>query len=248
MLYYKSITGRTRRAGPNQRAGLSLIEVMIALALLSIALITLMSKVHGCMDTAHVTEYQNASRELAKGLMADVEAGLVEGLFNGAQGNFEDKGYPQISYVVGFGDTSSVGSNYITNGYDPSKKPFNNLTNPYDGVKNDDLDLTRDVDATDTDPSLSEEPFMRVRIVITFPSANPEKPGVFIYERMVPTECTQGTAGIQRKKEKDAEASASSDAAGAGSSGTGGAGNSKPNNTGAGGGSVTTGSLSGGGK
>lgn len=228
------------------RAGLSLIEVMIAIALLSIALMTLMSKVHGCMDTAHVTEYQNASRELAKGLMAEVEAGLVEGLFNGAEGNFADKGYPQISFAIGLGDSSSVGSSYMSNSNNSSKRAFDNRMNPYDGIKNDELDTTQDVDATDTDPALSEEPFMRVRIVIMFPSANPEKLGSFIYERMVPTECTQGTAGIQRKKEKDTEAGGSTDATGSGAGGTGGASNSKTNNISGGGGGASSGSLMGG--
>jgi prepilin-type N-terminal cleavage/methylation domain-containing protein len=188
------------------RAGLSLVEVLIAIALLSIALITLMSKVHGCIDTAHVTEYQNAARELAKGMISDIEAGLVEGLFNGAQGTFEDKGYPQITYAVGFGDSSSVGTNLMSSGGTANnRRLFDDRQSRYDGVRNEELEEVKP-DSTDTDPTLSEEPYMRVRVVVTFPTADPDRTGSFILERMVPTECTQGASGIQKKKEKDQQA------------------------------------------
>ncbi|MBI3817620.1 MAG: prepilin-type N-terminal cleavage/methylation domain-containing protein [Planctomycetes bacterium] len=190
------------------RAGLSLIEVMIAIAILSIVLIALIERVHGCIDTAHTTEYQSAAREFAKELMSEIEAGLVDGLQNGTQGNFGDRNYEQITYVIGLGESSTVGSNSMNdNGATTARRMYEKDKTPF---SNTNTNIDNKVDSTDpnntSDPSLSEEPFTRIRIVVTYPSNNPEHPGTYTLERMVPTECSQGTNGISKKKDKDAAA------------------------------------------
>lgn len=183
-----------RRVGSE---GLSLVEVMISVALLSVVLVALIGKVHNCIDTSHETEFQSASREFAKGMMGDIEAGVIDGLFNGSSGNFADRGYPQIQYMVGFGESSSVSA---TSTGDPIRKMYEKPRDP-----NAVYDPTTDPanDPNSTDPTVSEEPYMRVRVVVTYPTSDPDRTGSFTLERMVPTECTQGTSGIQRKRDKE---------------------------------------------
>lgn len=192
-------------------AGLSLVEVLIAIAILSVALVAMMAKVHGCIDTAHVTEFQNASREFAKELMADVEAGTIEGLQNGTQGNFADRGYPQITYVVGLGENSSVGSNLFSSSNEPQRKMYEK-PNRNDYESGNYQEPAYDTTDTSQDSEVAEEPYTRVRIVVTYPLDDPERMGNFVIERMIPTECTQGTAGINRKKERDEAAANATDA------------------------------------
>lgn len=202
--------------------GLSLVEVMIAIALLSIALVTLLSKIHGSIDLAKVAEYQNAARELAKQLMADIEAGTVEDVLDGTTGNFGDPrgNYPELTWMIGRGDSSSIGSDTLQNAnnarlYDKratSGNPFGidpSLVDPYDEAA-----------------QSADEPFTRIRIVVSFPTTDPEKLGTFVLEKMLPTECVNGTRGLLDKKEKDAAAAASGQPAGSPAGGSGGGGNS----------------------
>lgn len=178
--------------------GLSLVEVMIAIAILSIALVALLTKVHGAIDTARVTEYQNAARELAKQLLADIEAGTVEDVMDGMNGNFGDPrgSYPEITWMIGRGDSSTVGMS--TNPADVRRL--------YDKRASSDnpFGLPADTDVTTPADPNTEEPLTRVRIVVNFPTSDPEKVGTFMIERMLPTECVNGTRGLQDKKEKDA--------------------------------------------
>ncbi len=197
-------------------------EVMIAIALLSFALITLISKVHGCTDTARVTEYQNAAREFAKELMAEIEAGTIDGLFDGHSGDFSDRGYPHLKFVVGLGESSGV----ATPGLDPTVS--GNQTALYE-VPRDPWEVDPALDPTAEDTT--EEPYTRVRIVVQYPTANDDITGVFTLERMVPTENSKGSRGLDEKKERDAEralrestGNASPGASSAGGTGSGGGG------------------------
>jgi prepilin-type N-terminal cleavage/methylation domain-containing protein len=204
--------------------GLSLVEVMIAIALLSIALVTLLTKIHGSMDLAKVTEYQNAARELSKQLMADIEAGTVEDVLDGMTGNFGDPrgAYPELTWMIGRGDSSTVGAESLKNAtgsrlYDKRASD----SNPF-GIHDPALDPYANI----TDQSQAEDPFTRVRIVVSYPTPDPDRMGTFTIEKMLPTECVNGSRGLQDKKDKDAQAAASpgqgSDASGNGNNSPGG--------------------------
>jgi prepilin-type N-terminal cleavage/methylation domain-containing protein len=187
---------KRRRCGDR---GLSLVEVMIALGLLSVALIALISKVHGCIDTARVTEYQNAAREYAKELMAEIEAGTIDGLFDGAVGDFADRGYPHLRYAVRIGESSSA--------------------SPLDEESQQGLYKQTQASASASeapDPketSAADEPYTRIQITVEYPTAEGDKAATFILEKMVPTECTQGSRGIEEKRKKDADAAAAESSA-----------------------------------
>jgi type II secretory pathway pseudopilin PulG len=210
---------------------------MIAIAVLSVALVALLTKIHGSIDTARVTEYQNAARELAKQLMSDIEAGTVEDVVDGMSGNFGDPrgNYPELTWVLGRGETSAVGT---TGNPADSRKLYDKrptADNPFG---------TQDPSATDPAAAETEEPFTRVRILVNYPTADPERIGAFTLEKMLPTECVNGTRGLQDKKEKDAglaaqeqktgEVSAENNANNPGGGNKGGQKNSQANKSGSG--------------
>jgi prepilin-type N-terminal cleavage/methylation domain-containing protein len=188
----------TSRANSKIR-GLSLVEVMIAIALLSIALISLMTKIHDSIDLARISEYQNASRDLAKQLMADIEAGTVEDVLDGLNGNFENRGYSEITWMIGRGDASTIGADTATN----TRKLYDTRasdTNPF-GQQ---VPIGEDPNInTETDEACT-----RVRIVVTYPTVTSEKFGTFTLEKMLPTACVNGTQGIREQQEKDQAAAA----------------------------------------
>lgn len=222
-----------RASASSRRAdarGLSLIEVMIALALLSVALIALIAKIHDCIDTARVTEYQNASREYAKELMGEIEAGTVDGLFDGFIGDFSDRGYPQLRYTIRMGESSTTDAT--------TEEPRGLYEKPNAGTGTmAPLAGTPDPNADEANNDV-EEPFTRVQIAVDFPTVNDESRGVFLYEKKLPTANTKGSRGLEEKRERDAEKAASDvpvePTAGAGPGGKTGAGGLK--GTGAGGG------------
>jgi len=209
-----------------REAGLSLVEVLIAVALLSAVLVTLIMKVHDCIDTARVTENQNAAREYSKELMAQVEAGLIDGLIDGYQGDFSEQGYPQIRYSIGLGENSQVALQTSVdnpNATNDRRRLYTKQANdggwiPMNGNINDPSPTTTD------EENQMEEPFTRVRIAVQFPTSDDEKFGMFVLERLVATECTKGAAGLREKAQKDSAAAQAEESAGAapGAAGQGG--------------------------
>jgi len=189
---------------PRREAGLSLIEVMIALALLSVALIALIGKIHDCIDMARVTEYQNASREYSKELMAEIEAGTIDGLFDGFIGDFSDRGYPQLRYSIRIGDSSTAGT--IP---DPNQRNLYDKPARTDGTVPPATTGTTSTDPTNADATDAEEPYTRVQITVDFPTVSEDVRGTYTLEKKLPTPNTKGSKGLQEQKERDAEKAAS---------------------------------------
>ena len=69
-----------------------------------------------------------------------------------------------------------------------------------------------------------------MRIVVSYPTGDPDKPGTFTLEKMLPTECVNGTRGLQDKKDKDAQA-AQSEAGGGAPAGNNNQNPNNPNNS-----------------
>ncbi len=95
------MTGR-RRQGERGVGGFTLIEVMIALAILAGMLTVLLRGAAGNVASTQRSRMMTAATELARGKMYDIEEDL---LHNGFQpdlqedeGDFEEEGWPQISW------------------------------------------------------------------------------------------------------------------------------------------------------
>ena len=89
---------RTRVA----RAGFTLVEVMIALAILGVALVVLVRSVAGNIASAGESFYMGIATDLARGKMYDLEEQLVQEGFQETEqeleGDFSDEGWPGVTW------------------------------------------------------------------------------------------------------------------------------------------------------
>jgi prepilin-type N-terminal cleavage/methylation domain-containing protein len=89
-------------SGRRARAGFTLLEVMIAVAILSITLVTLLNIVTNNIRATHHAKLTTAATFFARGKMVDLEDQVLENGFSNsdetAQGNFKDQGYPAMRW------------------------------------------------------------------------------------------------------------------------------------------------------
>ncbi len=90
--------------------GFTLVEVMAAVAILGIGLVSLMLAVNRAKDSAFVTRNLKAVQHLSLNLMGEIESGKFETLHDGMLGNFSEQGFPEFEYEIGLGEDSSVSS------------------------------------------------------------------------------------------------------------------------------------------
>ncbi len=85
-----------------RRLGFTLIEVMLALAILGMALVILVKSIATNATSAGAAFYMGIATDLARGKMYDLEEELLaEGFQDGEQeeeGDFSDEGYPGITW------------------------------------------------------------------------------------------------------------------------------------------------------
>ena len=85
-----------------RRAGLTLVEVMIALAILGMALVLLIKSVATNIAASSSSYYMGVVADLSRGKIYDLEEQLLdEGFQEGVQeeeGDFDDEGYPRIKW------------------------------------------------------------------------------------------------------------------------------------------------------
>lgn len=85
-----------------RRAGLTLVEVMIALAILGMALVLLIKSVATNISASSSSYYMGVVADLSRGKMYDLEEQLLdEGFQDGVQeeeGDFDDEGFPRIKW------------------------------------------------------------------------------------------------------------------------------------------------------
>ena len=89
-------------SGRRARGGFTLLEVMIAVAILSITLVTLLNIVTNNIRATHHAKLTTAATFFARGKMVDLEDQVLENGFSNsdetAQGNFKDQGYPDMRW------------------------------------------------------------------------------------------------------------------------------------------------------
>jgi prepilin-type N-terminal cleavage/methylation domain-containing protein len=89
-------------SGRRARGGFTLLEVMIAVAILSITLVTLLNIVTNNIRATHHAKLTTTATFFARGKMVDLEDQVLENGFSNsdetAQGNFKDQGYPDMRW------------------------------------------------------------------------------------------------------------------------------------------------------
>lgn len=191
---------RARRAA----SGFTLVEVMTAVAILGIGLVALILAINRAKDAAYITRSVKAVRHLATNLMAKIETGRLENLYDGQSGDFSEEGYPEFSYQIGIGDESTV----QTSGQDMRTAEEKRRDEAKARTKALNEQSTTETNATTSPAALPT--LEQVIVRVEFRSLTEQK-GSFVLIKKIPKDILDGKFGEN----------APADAAGTNSSGTG---------------------------
>ncbi|HKB14410.1 MAG TPA: hypothetical protein VKF62_00010, partial [Planctomycetota bacterium] len=160
--------------------GFTLAEVLLAVAILAFGLVSVMVARGRAVETAFVARNLKVARQLAEGLLAEIQSGLHEDLLDGASGDFTEANYPAFEWRVFVGD-ESVAAAY-------ESKDDESLA----GFFADKEAARREAEASGED--LPPEPNTSVAVRVTFPTLGQER-GVFTLEARVETAAIDGEEG-----------------------------------------------------
>jgi prepilin-type N-terminal cleavage/methylation domain-containing protein len=154
---------------PARRAGFTLAEVAVTIALVGLALVWMLQAINAAKLTAAYTRNWRLARELALLTLGQIEAGMYPDEVADArfEGNYADEGYPEMSFEVVVGE-----ENFRPSEEDPA---FDNWR--YEQERKERL---RD----DEEPE-AEQPYEKVQIKITFPRVQ-ELENELVIERWLP--------------------------------------------------------------
>jgi prepilin-type N-terminal cleavage/methylation domain-containing protein len=115
------------------QAGFTLLEVMIALAILSLTLVVMLRIVTNNVRATNHAKMTTAATFLARGKMVDLETSvLINGFIDNnetAKGNFKAQNYPQFSWEA-FIDRVELPTDLVQRSQDETKNTMNNAKDP----------------------------------------------------------------------------------------------------------------------
>lgn len=94
-----------------RQAGFTLIEVMAALMLLAVTLVTMLQLRDSAIARAANSRSLALASRLGARMMHQIEAARIPDLFDGMQGDFSEAGESHLLWVIGIGDGSSFSGN-----------------------------------------------------------------------------------------------------------------------------------------
>ncbi len=149
-----------------RRAGFTLAEVAVTIAVVGLALVWMLQALHAVKMTALHTRNIKLSKELALLTLGQIESGLFAEEIEDErlEGNYAEEGYPDFTFEVVVGDDSFRP--------DAESEAFDNWA------------TERDQEDAKLDPSEepAEEPYERVQIKVSFPKFEEYKNEV-VFER-----------------------------------------------------------------
>ena len=168
-----------RPAPLRSRAGFTLAEAAITIALVALTLSTVLQILQGSkFTTAHTRDLRRA-RDLALTTLAEIESGLWWDIIDSTRsGNYVAQELPYFYFELAVGEEGF----YEDEDLDESGRPFDNWAYKRD-LELEDYDSEEDEEAT--------EPFEKIRIRVTFPKYG-ELPNELILERWIPWEQVYG--------------------------------------------------------
>jgi hypothetical protein len=154
----KCLRPRTRST---QRAGFTLAEAAITIAIVGISLAFSVQALNGASQTAAHTQRLKIARELNMEMLGEIASGLwAEDLETLRYGTFASKERPSYSYELALGDEQLEPVRYEDETDDWRPERFDNW------AFNRERELDENPDLIDEE---SEEPFEKVRIRVSFP-------------------------------------------------------------------------------
>ncbi|HET6203964.1 MAG TPA: prepilin-type N-terminal cleavage/methylation domain-containing protein [Planctomycetota bacterium] len=187
----------TSRSRPSR--GFTLVEVLLAVAILAFGLVSVMVARARAVETAYVARNLKVARLLSEGLLGEIEAGLHEDLLDGASGDFAEAKHPEFEWRI------FVGTDSVTEAHEA--KDDESLAGFYAEKE------ARRLQAESSGEEPPAEPTTPVAVRVTFPTLGEER-GIFTLEARVDTKAIDGTT----EEEAAAQGGAAAPSGGAGAS------------------------------
>lgn len=189
-----------------RRAGFTLAEAAITIALVALTLSTVLQILQGSKFTTAHTRDMRRARDLALTTLAEIESGLWWDIIDSTRsGNYVAQDLPDFYFELAVGDEGFREDQER----DDEGRPFDNW----------DYKRQLELDSYDSDEEEeATEPFEKIRIRVTFPKYG-ELPNEIVLERWIPWEQVYG----EPEEEADAEGSAGGTTGAPGSTTGGGA-------------------------
>lgn len=144
------------------RAGFTLVEAAITIAIVGITLAASVQALHGATQTAAHTQRLKIARELSLEMLGEIASGLwAEDLESLRYGTFASKDRPMYSYELALGDEPLEPARMGDDAHDLNPQRFDNWK------FNRERELDDNPDLADEE---TEEPFEKVRIRVSFPT------------------------------------------------------------------------------
>lgn len=151
-----------------QKRGYSLVEVMAAVAILSVALVVMLAVRNRAVAQAVDARNLSLAARLGLQLLHRIEAGRIPDIVDGYQGDFSDAGFAAFHYVIGLGD----GSNFAASGLSAEELAWRGYLE------------TRAEEAKDEEAERPE--FTRVFVTVRYPGGGGEE-AEYRIETLLPT-------------------------------------------------------------
>ena len=94
------------RVLPRPRSGMTLLEVMVALVMLATVFVILTQVQRSSVAKAANARSQSIAARLGEQMIHRIEAGMVQDLQDGYEGDFSEDGFGSFTYQIGVGDGS----------------------------------------------------------------------------------------------------------------------------------------------
>lgn len=164
-----------RRHVSRRRAGFTLAEVAVTIAIVGLALAWMLQTLSSSKMTAAYSRNLKLARELSLYTLGQIESGLFEEELENEriEGVYADEGYPDFAFEAVIGDESLSP--------DPTnQQSFDNWRH-----ERDQRDRKRSSATSDEDEEEVEEPYERIQVRVTFPKLG-ELKNEYVIERWLP--------------------------------------------------------------
>jgi len=178
------------------RSGLTLAEVAVTIAIVSIAIMGCLQGLERTVLTAAHTRNTRLARELGLLTLGQIEAGLFwDEIDTGLGGSYSDEGYPSFFYEIALGDDTFVE-------VDPNAENFDSWAYREEVRQR---RLEQDDDYNEDDEFQNDEPYEQVRVKVTFGGVQVDQPRELLLEKWIRWDQVYGPNAEEARERSDAD-------------------------------------------